>query len=120
MTIYAAQVLRQCVAPRHVLNGKPIDTKSFVTEWHHLLDYDYDNDNRSAIASLTTSCFPAQQAVEVLMEIRSPAVFGNFLEAYQPAAAFVVNTGLQDEIEVEGTPARFVLGADLPQLFQGF
>ena len=54
------------------------------------------------------------------MEIRSPAVFGNFLEAYQLAAAFVVNTGLQDEIEVEGTPARFVLGADLPQLFQGF
>ena len=43
----------------------------FVTEWQPLLDYDYDNDNRSAIASLTTSCFPAQQAVEVLMELLS-------------------------------------------------
>jgi len=50
---------------------------------------------------------------------RIPRALRSFIQAYQPAAAFVVNTGLQDEVKVEGTPVRFVLGADLPDLFQG-
>ena len=47
MTVNTAQFLRQKVGPRHVIDGKPMDIELFVTEYHHLLDYDYDNDNRS-------------------------------------------------------------------------
>lgn len=47
---------------------------------------------------------------------RIPRALRSFIQAYGPAEAFVVNTGLQEEVKVEGTPVRFVLGADLPDL----
>jgi len=45
-----------------------------------------------------------------------PRALRSFIQAYGPAEAFVVNTGLQEEVEVEGTPVRFVFGTDLPDL----
>lgn len=45
-----------------------------------------------------------------------PRALRSFIQAYGPAEAFVVNTGLQEEVKVEGTPVRFVLGTDLPDL----
>ncbi len=47
---------------------------------------------------------------------RIPRALRSFIQAYGPAEAFVVNTGLQEEVKVEGTPVRFVLGTDLPDL----
>lgn len=37
----------------------------------------------------------------------------SFIQAYTPQMAFVVNTGLQTEIAVNGTPVRFILGSEL-------
>ncbi len=45
-----------------------------------------------------------------------PRALRSFIQAYGPAEAFVVNTGLQAEVDVEGTPVRFVLVSDLPDL----
>jgi hypothetical protein len=37
-----------------------------VAKFHHLFDYEYDNDNRSAIASLTTSRAHTHPGIQVI------------------------------------------------------
>jgi predicted AAA+ superfamily ATPase len=37
----------------------------------------------------------------------------SFIQAYTPQMAFVVNTGLQTEVAVNGTRVRFILGSEL-------
>jgi len=54
VTVNAVQFLRKRIGPSHIVDGEPVDITLFVTELHRFSDCDYDNDNRSAIASLTT------------------------------------------------------------------
>ena len=58
VTIDALQALGHFVRPGHVPDRDLVDIELPVTELHCASDYDYDNDNRSAVAGLTTRALP--------------------------------------------------------------
>jgi hypothetical protein len=58
VTIDALQALGDFVRPGHIPDRDSVDIKLLVTELHCASDYDYDNDNRSAVAGLTTRTLP--------------------------------------------------------------
>jgi hypothetical protein len=66
MPVGTLQAFRQSVRLRDIFQRDAVNVKFFVTELHYSLDDDNDNDNRCAIASLTTTFKTLTQTADFL------------------------------------------------------